>query len=217
MEFKFYQTRSNSIKQGVQTTIFLVTEHVLMTLFGHQTFCVWLTPYEVSDNAGHENNYVPEHCRNLSSSCWRSTYASSGCFTNCNHFLLNSWKMWEIQSHNKKICSQNRVSREPRGPRSCSPMFYVIRQKPAASCFHLFGGVWNPWWSTKPEFLTSLLKRNNKKCLISDKKHVSSQMKTWWCFIWCFIWVSRFIHLTQMEVIYWLLTAWIIIEFEKFN
>ena len=25
------------------------------------------------------------------------------------------------------------------------------------------------------------------KCLISDEKHVSPQMKTWWCFTWCFI------------------------------
>ena len=30
------------------------------------------------------------------------------------------------------------------------------------------------------------------KCLISDEKHVSCQMKTWSCFIWCFV---RFIHL----------------------
>ena len=24
--------------------------------------------------------------------------------------------------------------------------------RPAASCFHLFLGVWNPWWSTRPRF-----------------------------------------------------------------
>ena len=30
--------------------------------------------------------------------------------------------------------------------------------RPAASCFHLFLGVWNPWWNTKHEFLTYYLK-----------------------------------------------------------
>ena len=42
-------------------------------------------------------------------------------------------------------------------------------------------------------------------------------MKTCWCFIWCFIGYqesSKLIHLTQMVVMYWLLTAWIVNEFE---
>ena len=44
-----------------------------------------------------------------------------------------------------------------------------------ASCCYLFLGVWNGEYNISPKY----------KCLISDQKHVSSQMKTWWCFI-CF-------------------------------
>ena len=40
MPFKFYQTRSNSTKQGGQTVKCLVTKQCLM-VFGHQTFPVW--------------------------------------------------------------------------------------------------------------------------------------------------------------------------------
>ena len=47
-----------------------------------------------------------------------------------------------------------------------------------------------------------------KTCFISDENLVVFHL--------VFHWVSRFIHLTQMEVIYWLLTAWIINEFENF-
>ena len=46
-----------------------------------------------------------------------------------------------------------------------------------------------------------------KKSFLSDENLVVFHL--------VFHWVSRFIHLTQMEVIYWLLTAWIINEFEK--
>ena len=48
-----------------------------------------------------------------------------------------------------------------------------------------------------------------KTCFISDENLVVFHL--------VFHWVSRFIHLTQMEVIYWLLTAWIINEFENSN
>ena len=46
-----------------------------------------------------------------------------------------------------------------------------------------------------------------KTCFISDENLVVFHL--------VFHWVSRFIHLTEMEVIYWLLTAWIINEFEN--
>ena len=46
-----------------------------------------------------------------------------------------------------------------------------------------------------------------KTCFISDENLVVFHL--------VFHWRSRFIHLTQMEVIYWLLTAWIINEFES--
>ena len=49
---------------------------------------------------------------------------------------------------------------------------------------------------------TCLLKWKNKKCLISDENLVVFHL--------VLLLVLRFIHLTQMEVIYWLLTAWII-------
>ena len=34
--------------------------------------------------------------------------------------------------------------------------------RPEAERFRLFRGVWNPWWSTKSDFLTCHLKWNNK-------------------------------------------------------
>ena len=43
MAFKFYQTRSNSSKQGGQTVIWLITKQCLM-LFKRQTFPVWPGP-----------------------------------------------------------------------------------------------------------------------------------------------------------------------------
>ena len=46
-----------------------------------------------------------------------------------------------------------------------------------------------------------------KTCFISDENPVVFHL--------VFHWVSRFIHLTRIEVIYWLLTAWIINEFEE--
>ena len=46
-----------------------------------------------------------------------------------------------------------------------------------------------------------------KTCFISDENLVVFHL--------VFHWVSRFIHLTEMEVIYWLLTAWLINEFEN--
>ena len=45
-----------------------------------------------------------------------------------------------------------------------------------------------------------------KTCFISDENLV--------VFYLVFHYVSKFIHLTQMVVIYWLLTAWIINEFK---
>ena len=46
-----------------------------------------------------------------------------------------------------------------------------------------------------------------KTCFISEENLV--------VFYLVFHWVSKFIHLNQMEVIYWLLTEWIINELEK--
>ena len=44
MAYKFYQTRSKSINQGVQTVKCLVTKQCLM-VFGRQTFPVYPGPY----------------------------------------------------------------------------------------------------------------------------------------------------------------------------
>ena len=58
--------------------------------------------------------------------------------------------------------------------------------RPEAERFRLFRGVWNPWWSTKSDFLTCHLKWNNKNAnasVWSQEKHVSSQMKIWWSFM----------------------------------
>jgi len=44
MAFKFFQTRSNSTKQGGQTVKCLVTKHCLM-VFGRDTFLVWTSLY----------------------------------------------------------------------------------------------------------------------------------------------------------------------------
>ena len=55
-----------------------------------------------------------------------------------------------------------------------------------AERFRLFRGVWNPWWSTKSDFLTCHHKWNNKNANASgwsQEKHVSSQMKIWWSFM----------------------------------
>ena len=46
-----------------------------------------------------------------------------------------------------------------------------------------------------------------KTCFISDENMVA--------FYSVFHWVSRFVHLTQTVVIYWLLTSWITNEIEK--
>ena len=46
-----------------------------------------------------------------------------------------------------------------------------------------------------------------KTCFLSEENLVVFHL--------VFHWVSKFIHLNQMEVIYWLLTEWIINEFEK--
>ena len=75
MDFRFYQKRSNSIKQGAQTARQNVGRQTCLIVFGHQTFYVWPGYTKASENTTATANYV---------------------------FVKNIWRLHVLQSMAKK-------------------------------------------------------------------------------------------------------------------
>lgn len=109
---------------------------------------------------------------------------------------------------------KKRVSASSQVPNSEKQMKYSVHCM--TTCFHLFPGVWNPWWIMKPKVLTRLLKWNNTK-LYSDMVLAWVEMQVFdrrWkpSGVLSSVSLGIKIHLADPygHNIHWLLNAWII-------
>ena len=76
------------------------------------------------------------------------------------NFMRNTSVRWKVKNvHARKQCTLQVIYVIVKNEGECFITGSKYREtdestRPQAECFHLFRGIWNPWWSTKPEFLT---------------------------------------------------------------